>query len=110
MSLFEVVKRLDGFGASAGGRDEDVFDQQVEQLGDTERERQRRIIFAGLDRIDALTRDFEPFGEVLLAPAALSAEHAESVFHQQPEPVSPNLSLLARPPTPRPKNQMIATQ
>ena len=38
------------------------------------------IVFAGLDRIDALARHFEPLGEVLLAPVALGAEHCGGGF------------------------------
>src|SRR6185437_12074823 len=59
-------------------------------------------------RIDALTRDFDPFGEILLAPVPLGAEDAETVFHQQPP--SPSISLLAIPPTAWPKYQTTTIQ
>ena len=84
--------RLDRLRAAPRRRDENLLDRQVEQLGDAEGERQRGIVFAGLDRVDALARHFEPLGQVLLAPVALGAEHAEAVFHQQPP--APSVSLL----------------
>src|SRR6478672_4480299 len=66
-------------GAAGRGRDEDLLDRQIEQLGDAECERQRGIIFAGLDRVHALARHFEALAEILLAPVALGAEEAEAV-------------------------------
>ncbi len=48
---------------------------------DSERERQRWIVFAGLDCIDALTRNVEALSEIGLAPIALRAQHFEPVLH-----------------------------
>src|SRR5690242_16881250 len=79
-SLFLSCRRSDGFGASPRRRDEYVFDRQIEQLGNAKRQRERRVVFAGLDRVDALARNFEPFTEILLAPVALRAQEAKTVF------------------------------
>src|SRR6476659_10272383 len=80
MSLRRVWSS-DGLGTAARGRDEDVFDRQVEQLGDAEGERQRRVVLAGLDRVDALSRDFQAAGEVGLAQAAFGAQDLEEILH-----------------------------
>ena len=53
---------------------EDLLDQRVEDLGDLEGERQARVVAAGLDGVDGLTRDAGTGGEVSLGPVALSAE------------------------------------
>src|SRR5688572_9825201 len=81
---------------------EDRLDRQVEQFRDPEGEREAGVVAAGLDRVDALARDFEPFGQVALAPVALGPEHLEAVLHLASRP--------AQPPTPRPANQTIAAQ
>src|ERR1044072_8931625 len=60
---------------------EDGFDRKLEERGDAEGERQARIIFAGLDGVDALPGDLQPLGEIALAPVALGAQHLESVLH-----------------------------
>src|SRR5687768_121429 len=81
---------------------EDRLDRQIEQLRDPEGEREAGVVATGLDRVDALARDFEPFGQVALAPVALGPEHLEAVLHLASRP--------AQPPTPRPANQTIAAQ
>ena len=100
---------LDRFRAVARGRDEDLLDRQVKQLGNSEGERERGIVFAGLDRVHALPRDFEAAGEILLAPAALGAKDPEAVLHQH-FTGAPRVSLFMTEPTPRPMNQMMATE
>ena len=54
---------------------------EAEQFGDPEGERQRGIVAAGLDGVDALARDFEPIGEIALAPVAFGAQHLEAIVH-----------------------------
>ena len=49
-------------------RIEDLFDPQIEQLGDGKGQRQGRVVLAGLDGVDALTGHTEPFGKARLAP------------------------------------------
>src|SRR5438067_11850913 len=98
----------DRLRAAPRRRHENLFERKREQFGDAEGERQRGIVFAGLDRIDALARDFEAPGQVLLAPAALCSQEAEAVFHQQP--AAPRETLFTTPPMPRPKNQAITIQ
>ena len=51
----------------------DLLDRQAENIGYAERERQRRIVLARLDRVYALQRDLQSLGEVLLAPVAFGA-------------------------------------
>ena len=66
---------------------------QFEQLGDAERQRQRRIVFAGLDGIDALARDFQRAARSLWLQAAFGAENPEAVLHQHPA-VAPSVRRL----------------
>src|SRR5579859_3920629 len=61
--------------------DEDSFDGRVEEAGQAEGQRQAWVESAGFDGVDALTRDFEFFGQVGLAPVALGAEDAKTVLH-----------------------------
>lgn len=93
-----------------GRRYEHVLDLPPKEFGDSKGERKRRIVTPCFDRVHALPRHFNPVGQILLAPAPLGTQQAKSIFHQQPDPVSPNAILLAIPPMPRPKNQAIATQ
>ena len=72
---------LDRSRASSAWRDEHVFDRTAEKLGDPECQRERRIVFAGFDRIHALAGDFEPLRKIGLAPATLGAKDSQSVFH-----------------------------
>src|SRR5206468_9568022 len=60
---------------------ENFLDMLVEQTRDLERERKRRIVFAGLDRVDRLTRHAEPAAKLGLAPVAFRAKDFEAVFH-----------------------------
>lgn len=60
---------------------ENRLDRHVEQIGYAECERQRGIIFAGLDRIDRLPRHREEISQILLAPIALGAQDFKAVFH-----------------------------
>ena len=62
---------------------EDFLDRQAEQLGDAKGQRKRGIVFAGLDRVDALARHLEPLGEVLLAPGARRAQRSKTVIHDK---------------------------
>src|SRR3546814_4417222 len=60
---------------------ENIFDPQLEQVGDAEGEGERRVVFPRLDRVDRLARHFEPLGEIALAPVALGARDLEAVLH-----------------------------
>src|SRR5690349_9723385 len=65
---------------------ENLLDRQIEQAGDLEGERQRRVIFSRLDRIDRLARDIEPDRQVGLAPVMLGSQYLEAVLHLVPRP------------------------
>ncbi len=54
---------------------EDLLDGESEDARESEGERQARIVAAGLDRIDGLTRDPEPLRELRLRPAPLRAQN-----------------------------------
>lgn len=60
---------------------EDILDLQTEQVGDAEGERERGVIFAGLDRVDALARNAELGGEIALVPVAFRPQDFEPVLH-----------------------------
>src|SRR6187455_1825666 len=80
----------------------DLLDRQAEHVGDTERQRQRRIVLSGLDRIHALPRYLERVGKLLLAPLAFGAQHAQAVLHRlgtvvQVRLIAPRLTSI--PPT-----------
>src|SRR3954468_11365973 len=47
---------------------ENLLDRPPEQGGELEGERQRRIVFARLDRVHGLARDAEPAAKLRLAP------------------------------------------
>jgi len=68
---------------------EDLFDLQVEDPCNLEGKRQRRIIFAGFDGIDALAGNVQPLSEVGLAPAPLCAEHFQAVLHRNHQMAMP---------------------
>jgi len=68
----------------AAGGGEHLLDGQAEQLGDSKGERQRRVVLARLDGVDALPRDAETLGEVALAPVALGAQDSEPVVQARP--------------------------
>src|SRR3546814_9546200 len=76
---------------------ENIFDPQLEQVGDAEGEGERRVVFPRLDRVDRLARHFEPLGEIALAPVALGAQDLEAVLHaprRSEEPTSELKSLM----------------
>src|SRR5204863_9176774 len=60
---------------------EDAFDGTPKQTPEGERQRQTRIVLAGLDGVDGLPGYLEPLGEIGLRPMTLSAEESESVLH-----------------------------
>jgi hypothetical protein len=60
---------------------ENVFDLPTEEPRQHERERQARVVFPRLDRVDRLPRDTCAIGKVLLRPAALSAELSQTVLY-----------------------------
>src|SRR5688572_19687573 len=68
-------------GISGGFVVEHRLDGQVEQAGDLEGERQRRVVLAGLDGVDALAGDPQAISELALAPVALGAQDLEAVLH-----------------------------
>ena len=49
-----------------------LFDCHFEQIGNLERERQRRIIFTGFDRVDALPGNLQPPRQLRLRPEPIS--------------------------------------
>ena len=61
---------------------EDFLDWQFEEPGDLERQRQAGIVFAGLERIDSLTRDAEFIGEIALRPLPDRPKLAELISHR----------------------------
>src|SRR5690606_31798151 len=63
---------------------ENLLDRHVEQAGDAECQRQRRIVLAGFDRVDRLARHVEAQGQLRLAPVALGAQHFQPVLHGTP--------------------------
>ena len=60
---------------------EDVVDRALEQTSDLERERERGIVLADLERVDRLAADAEPFRELRLRPLALGAQDTQRVLH-----------------------------
>ena len=62
-------------------RFENVFDRLPEQLGDAERQRQARIVFARFDGVDGLARYIEMLGQIALRPAARFAQFADVIVH-----------------------------
>jgi hypothetical protein len=62
---------------------ENRLDRHFEYVGYPEGERKRGIVLAGFDRVDRLSADLEPLGQIGLAPAAFSAQHAQPVVHAQ---------------------------
>ena len=80
----------------------------VEQLGDPEGERQRGIVFAGLDRVDALARTSSRSARSCWLQSRSARSTLEAVFHQQPTG-APSVSLLMHAPMPRPPNHRTAT-
>src|SRR3954454_14858993 len=64
---------------------ENLLDRPLEQPGEAEGERQRRIVFAGLDRVDRLARHAEPAAKLRLAPVPLGPQHFETVLHCFPD-------------------------
>ena len=57
------------------------FDRHLEQASQAERQGQRRVVLAGLDRVDRLARHVEPLRQLGLAPVALCAQNLEAVVH-----------------------------
>src|SRR3954451_17667565 len=98
----------DGLRPQPRRREKNLLDRQVEKFSDAKGEWERRVVFAGLYGVNALPRDFELLRQILLAPAALGAEDAKAVLHQQPP--SPSVSLLTIPPRPSPANQIAISQ
>ena len=84
---------------------EDLFDCQCEYIGDLESQRQGRVIAPLFNRIDALARDAQLIGEILLAPIAFRAENFEAVLHTAPQ--LPYWMRLITAPTNNPKNHTI---
>src|SRR5206468_7665778 len=60
---------------------ENVLDMLVEQARELERERERGIVLAGLDRVDRLARHAEAAAKLGLAPVALGAKDFQTVLH-----------------------------
>jgi|ERR1700683_1653466 len=67
-------------------RGEDVFDFELKLPGDFEGERQTGIVAAGLDGIDGLAGNFEPSGQIGLAPTPLRTKFPEDVLHRPTMP------------------------
>lgn len=63
-------------------RFEDFLDGAFEKPRDFEREREARIIFLRLDRIDRLTRYAEFFRQIPLRPFPGRAQFAQLIFHR----------------------------
>src|SRR3546814_17922388 len=60
-----------------------IFDPQLEQVGDAAGEGERRVVFPRLDRVDRLARHLEPLGEIALAPVAPGAQALVSGLHDR---------------------------
>jgi hypothetical protein len=69
-------------GRPGADRPEDLFDGDLERIGDAKREREARIVLAALQGIYGLTRDFEVPGELSLSPPSLEPEILEPVLHR----------------------------
>src|SRR3954454_14782731 len=63
---------------------ENLLDRPLEQAGEPEGQRQRGIVFPGLDRVDRLARDSEPAAKLRLAPVPLGSQHLQTVLHWFP--------------------------
>ena len=61
---------------------EDFLNREFEESRDLKRQRQARIVFPGLERVDGLTRDADFLGEVILRPLPRGAEFAELISHR----------------------------
>src|SRR3954447_16104673 len=64
---------------------ENLLDRPLEQAGEAEGERQRRIVLPSLDRVHRLARDSEPAAKLRLAPVPLGPQHFETVLHGFPD-------------------------
>ncbi len=58
-----------------------IVDPQVERLCQLERQRQRRIMFAGFDRVDRLPGNANLLAKISLAPPVFGAKDAKPVLH-----------------------------
>src|SRR5436305_5436302 len=63
---------------------ENLLYAHVEQPRQPEGQRQRRIVLAGLDRIDRLARDADPAAKLRLAPASFRPQDPQSILHSAP--------------------------
>ena len=61
---------------------EDLFDSPLECPGEREGQREARIVFPGLDRVDSLPRHAEPGRKLGLGPRELCPQHPEPVLHR----------------------------
>jgi hypothetical protein len=61
-----------------------LFDPHVEQPRDPECQGQRRIVLAGLDRIDRLARHPEAATKLGLAPGSLCSKDSQPIVHDLP--------------------------
>ncbi|KIU01444.1 hypothetical protein QU38_01595, partial [Staphylococcus aureus] len=60
--------------------EEDGIDGHSKDLRKPHRQRQARVVFVGLDRIDRLARDAEQPGQITLAEIRFGSQHAQSVL------------------------------
>ena len=71
---------------------EDRFDGLLEQPCDHERQGKARVISAGLDGVDGLTRDSKVLREIALGPTAFGAQIPDGILHL---PVAMSLTICA---------------
>src|SRR3954454_19835479 len=60
---------------------EDLLDGAVEVAGDRDRQRQGRVVAAGLDRVDRLPRDREDIGQLALGQPGSQPQLPDVVVH-----------------------------
>ncbi len=65
-------------------RDENGFNGSAHQLRNGKGEWQAGVVSAGFDGVDGLSADTQAIGQFLLGPAALGAQHSESILHIGP--------------------------
>ena len=67
---------------------ENLLDPHPEQARQPEGQRQRRIVLAGLDRVDRLARHTDPAAKLRLAPATFCTYYQQSILQCRPQSLS----------------------
>lgn len=77
-----------------------MFNCHLEQIGNLESQRQRRVIFAGLDGVHTLSGNPEPLRKIGLRPVPFRAQNLEPVLHARHRTIAPAIPNIASQITP----------